>query len=338
VTHLVTGGAGFVGGHIAEALAARGDAVRIFDVADPEVTGERIEYVAGDIRDADAVAAAMDGVETVYHTVALVPVTKAGERFRAVNVGGTRTVIEAAAAADVERVVHLSSSSVYALDAMPITETTPTAPKGPYSRSKLAADRVVLEQDAVPATVIRPRTVVGPRRGGIFAILFDWIARGKRVYTVGPGDNRFQMVSPSDLARACLAAAAEPAAVGEVYNVGTDTFGTMRAAYTDLVEYAATGASVSALPRRTTKAALRLLDRLGLSPLTTFHYKTIDADFYFDITKARSDLDWVPTMSNADCMRRAYDWYRDNEAAMQRGEGHRKAPDEGLLRVLRRFS
>jgi nucleoside-diphosphate-sugar epimerase len=275
----------------------------------------------------------------VYHNVALVPVTKAGEKFREVNVGGTRTAVEAAATEGVDRFIHMGSSSVYALDRLPITEESLLRPKGPYSESKLKSDEIVLQANSLDATVIRPRTVVDKRRAGIFQILFDWVNQGKRVYLVGRGDNRFQMISGRDLANVALASARSENAVGKVYNIGTDKFGTMREAYEELISYANTGASVLGLPRIPTKFGMWVLDTLDLSPLTTFHYKTIDKDFYFDISKAKEDLDWEPQDSNADCMRRGYEWFvEEAQPSTEPGEGHRKAPDQGLLRVLRRLS
>lgn len=338
--NLVTGGSGFVGGHIVEQLIDRGEKVRVFDRHPPEVCAEEVEFVEGDIRNESDVSKAMDGVDVVYHNVALVPVTKAGEKFRKVNVGGTRTAVKTAAAKGVERFIHMGSSSVYALDKLPITEESLLRPKGPYSESKLKSDEIVLQADGLDTTVIRPRTVVDKRRAGIFQILFDWVNRGKRVYLVGHGDNRFQMISGRDLANVALAAARSDKAIGEIYNVGTDDFGTMREAYEELISYANTDASVLGLPRLPTKFGMWVLDTLDLSPLTTFHYKTIDKDFYFDISNAKQDLNWEPQDSNADCMRRGYEWYIENkdQPTSESKEGHRKSPDQGILRLLRRIS
>jgi nucleoside-diphosphate-sugar epimerase len=147
------------------------------------------------------------------------------------------------------------------------------------------------------------------------------------------------MISGRDLANVARTAARSEKAIGEIYNVGTDDFGTMREAYEELISYANTNASVSRLPRLPTKLGMWLLDVLDLSPLTTFHYKTIDKDFYFDISKAKNDLDWEPQDNNGDCMRRGYEWFvkRSQPPAKSR-EGHRKAPNQGILRVLRRLS
>ena len=337
--NLVTGGSGFVGGHIVEQLLDRGEKVRIFDQNPPEVGGDEVDFVEGDIRNRSDVETAMEDIHTVYHNIALVPVTKAGDRFQIVNVKGTRIAVEAAKLAGVDRFVHMGSSSVYALGELPLTEESELRPKGPYSESKLRADQIVLDTEGIDVTVIRPRTVVDKRRSGIFEILFDWIHHGKRVYLVGAGDNHFQMISGRDLAAAAIATTETDAAIGEVYNIGTEEFGTMREAYESLIEWANTDASVMGLPRLPAKFGMWMLDTLNMSPLTTFHYKTIDKDFYFDITKAKRDLDWEPKDSNADCMRRAYEWsISTEESSPEIAEGHRKAPEEGMLELLRKLS
>jgi nucleoside-diphosphate-sugar epimerase len=337
--NLVTGGSGFVGGHIVEQLLNRGENVRVFDKIPPEVGSDEVDFVEGDIRSESDVREAMDGVDIVYHNIALVPVTKAGEKFRKVNVGGTRTAVEVAVAEGVDRFIHMGSSSVYTLDNLPITEESLLRPKGQYSESKLKSDEIVLQADELDTTVIRPRTVVDKRRAGIFHILFDWVKHGKQIYLVGRGDNKFQMISGRDLANVALASAKSKEAVGEIYNVGTDEFGTMRQAYEELISYADTDASVLGLPRLPTKFGMWTLDTLDLSPLTTFHYKTIDKDFYFDISKAKNDLDWKPQDSNADCLQRGYEWFvEQDQLSIDSGEGHRKAPNQGLLKILRKLS
>jgi nucleoside-diphosphate-sugar epimerase len=337
--NLVTGGSGFLGGHIVEQLLNRGENVRIFDICPPEVGADKVEFVEGNIQNASDVRTAMKGVDVVYHNVALVPVTKAGEKFRKVNVEGTRKVVEAAATEGVDRFIHMGSSSVYALDSLPITENTILRPKGPYSESKLKSDEIVLQADNLDVTVIRPRTVVGKRRAGIFQILFEWISLGKRVYLVGPGDNKFQMISGRDAAKAAISAAKSQNAIGEIYNIGTDNYGTMREAYNDLIDHAETGSEITGLPRLPTKFGMWLLDKLDQSPLTTFHYKTIDKSFYFDISKAKKDLEWEPKDSNADCMVRGYEWFINSEVQNKNiSEGHRQSPDQGLLKLLQRLS
>jgi nucleoside-diphosphate-sugar epimerase len=343
-THLVTGGAGFVGSHIVEHLLDRGESVRIYDVADPDVPGteiaERATYVEGDVRDRARLDEAMVGVDYVHHTVALVPLTKAGSEFWSVNVDGTENVMAAALEHGVEGVSHVSSSAVYDLSTMPVTEETPRSPIGEYGESKLAGDRVVLEyaERGLPANVLRPRTVLDERRAGIYEILFDWIDRDSPVFMLGDGSNEFQLVSARDFAAASrLAVHAD--VTGEVFNVGNLQYNELGEDLDHVIDYAGSNSSVIYVPATPARLGLRLLDRLSLSPLAPWHYETVFRDYYFDVSKARSLLGWVPTDSNFEMFERAYDWHasHDVEQTAESGSVHRTAPRQKLLGLVRRL-
>lgn len=343
--HVVTGGSGFVGGHIVEHLVSRGEQVRVLDVAPPELgpkLDEQVDDRQTDVRDAQAVREGIQDADYVHHTVALVPLTKAGDTFWDVNVDGTRNVMQAALEADVEGVSHISSSAVYEIDEMPVTEDTPTDPIGRYGESKLAGDRIVLEyaeERDLPANVIRPRTVLDERRAGIYHILFDWVHHDERVFMLGDGTNEFQLISGRDLARASQAAARTDHR-GEVYNVGNLEYGTLDDDLTHLVEYADSSSPITYVPAAPARWSLRVLDKLRLSPLAPWHYETVDRDYYFDISKVQDHLDWTPEDSNADMFERAYDWFLENEVdeAAEQGSVHRTAPPQKALGVLRRLT
>jgi nucleoside-diphosphate-sugar epimerase len=343
--HLVTGGAGFVGSHTAEYLLDRGADVRIFDRAPPSVPGtdlaERVDYVRGDIRDAGAVREALDGVDYVHHNVALVPLTKAGREFWEVNVGGTETVMRLAGEAGVEGVTHVSSSAVYDISSMPVTEETPVNPIGQYGMSKLAADHAALRHAArgVPINVVRPRTVVDERRAGIYQILFDWIDRDARVFMLGDGTNLFQLLSARDMADASRRAA-EADVSGETFNVGNADYTTLGEDLAHVIDYADSESTVQWIPATPASLLLRAMDRLRISPLAPWHYETVHRPYYFDISKARDVLGWEPVDSNFDVFERAYDWYaaHDVEAAGDHGSAHRTAPKQQALRLLRMLS
>jgi nucleoside-diphosphate-sugar epimerase len=289
--HVVTGGSGFVGGPLVEHLVDRGEDVRVLDVADPDLdakTEQSIEYQEVDVRDPDSVRAGVAGADYVHHTVALVPLTKAGDTFWEVNVDGTEHVMQVALEEDVDGVTHVSSSAVHDLSSMPVTEDTPTDPIGCYGESKLAGDRVVLDyaKQGLPANVMRPRTVLDARRAGIYHILFDGVHHDERVFMLGDVTNEFQLISGQDLARACRLAA-ESRHVGEVYSVGNAEYGTLDDDFTHLVDYANGDSSITYVPAALVRWPLRVLDRIRLSPLAPWHYETVDKDYWFDITKTR---------------------------------------------------
>ena len=127
-----------------------------------------------------------------------------------------------------------------------------------YGHAKLAAEWACLAaaRDGLDVSIVRPRTILGHGRLGIFGILFDWIADGYDPIVLGDGTNRYQFVHSDDLAEACVRAAATEGP--DIFNVGTDRFGTMRETLADLCEHAGTGATVRSLPAGPASLGMRL--------------------------------------------------------------------------------
>jgi nucleoside-diphosphate-sugar epimerase len=341
MTHLITGGSGFLGNLIAQELLARGERVRIADVWEDPNRHKGIEFVQCDVRDADAVRRAMQGVDMVHHNAALVPLTKSGNAFREVNVEGSRIVAEEAARAKVGCFVHMSSSAIYGLPReMPIQLTTPPAPVEAYGRSKLAGElavREVSEKTSMRLIVIRPRTILGPGRLGIFQILFDWIRAGANAYVIGSGRIPFQFVHARDLMDAYMLAMKR----GEsgIYNVGTDRYGTLREALENMIRHAGSASRVRSLPEWLTIHTLQTLDYLRLSPLAPWHYLTYHKPFCFDVDHVLA-LGWKPRYSNDEMLRESYDDFligksqRDSSSAFS---PHRKRVKESLLWLMKKL-
>jgi len=272
-THLVTGGSGFLGNLIARRLLQRGENVKILDIWEDSSRPKEIEYIECDIRDAVAVGQAMQGIDVVHHNVALVPLTKAGGKFWEVNVTGSKVAAEQAAKAGVKAFIHMSSSALYGTPTKcPIDETTPLQPIEIYGRGKKAGEeavRGVLEKAGMPLIVIRPRTILGEGRLGIFQILFEWIKEGRNVYVIGSGNVGFQFVHAHDLMDFYMLAL--DANKSGVYNVGAPDFGTLREALENLVEVAGTKSRVKSLPQWLTINTLKFADLLHISPLAPWH-------------------------------------------------------------------
>jgi nucleoside-diphosphate-sugar epimerase len=341
---LVTGGNGYFGRHLVRRLAARGDTVRILDV---DITGTPdldvdldVQVVEGDIRDPDAVRRAVTGVDVVYHNVAQVPLTRDRRLLRTVNVDGTRTLLDACATAGTGKVVHTSSSAVFGIpETNPVRPETVPSPQEPYGHAKLAAEWACLRAAAggLDVTIVRPRTILGHGRLGIFSILFDWIADGKDPVVLGDGSNRYQFVHADDLASACLLAAerTRPAVV----NVGTDRFGTMAEAITNLCAHAGTGSQVRTLPARPAAVAMRASAALGLSPFAPYHWLMYSRSMWFDIDHVRAELGWAPRWSNDEMLAESYDWFcahRDDAATGS--SPHRRPARAGALTLFKHLS
>jgi len=338
--HLITGGSGFLGNLIARRLLAAGEQVRILDIWDDPARPKEIEFVHCDVRDAAGVDKAIAGIDIIHHNAALVPLTKSGKDFARVNIDGSRTVAEQAAGR-VRAFIHMSSSAVYGSPACPITLATPYRPIEIYGRAKLAGElavREVCEKHHTTLIVIRPRTILGLGRLGIFQILFEWIAAGHNVFVIGDGNIKFQFVHADDLIDAYMLALrlGKPG----IYNVGAAQFGTLREALENLVCHAHSNSRVRSLPAGLTIPALRGLDFVGLSPLAPWHYLTYHKPFYFDVNPLL-ELGWKPRYSNDDMFRESYDWFLANRriaGQSQGGSPHRRRVREGVLWLLKKIA
>jgi nucleoside-diphosphate-sugar epimerase len=335
---LVTGGSGHFGLLMVQELRRRGQDVRVLDLNDADDRPADVDVVLGDIRDPATVKRALDGVDVVYHNVAQVPLAKDPELFETVNVGGTKVLLDACAELGVRKVVHTSSSAIFGVPrANPVTETTPPSPAEAYGRAKLDAEQlchaaVASGQDV---SIIRPRTILGHGRLGIFTILFDFIEAGADVFVLGKGDNRYQFVHARDLADACIRAGARPGA--ETYNIGARDFGTMREALTALTAHAGTGSKVRSLPIGPTSLAMKLVSKAGLAPFAAYHWIMYSKSMWFDTTKAETELEWSSTASNTDMMIETYDWYVAHRRTLggEERSHHRKPVRAGVLGAAR---
>ena len=338
-THLVTGGSGFLGHLIARRLLAQGEKVRILDVWDAPDRPPEIEFAQCDILDRAGVARAMQGVGIVHHNVALVPLTKSGARFDRVNREGSRIAAEEAARAKVDAFIQMSSSAAFGKPESPVTNDSSLAPFEIYGRAKLAGERearAICERAGLPLIVIRPRTILGEGRLGIFQTLFEWMREGRKIYILGKGENRLQFVHAHDLMDFYMLALAaqKPGA----YNVGAPEFGTLRADLSALIAEIGSRSRVVGLPVAPAVFALRLLDVLGLSPLAPWHYETYHLPFYFDVAPLLA-LGWKPRYSNLQMMLESYRWFEQHRGEAQNGDSpHRKPLREGVLRLIKRLS
>jgi len=337
---LITGGSGYFGSLLRDRLLARCQPVRVLDISDANDRASGVEFVQADIRDRAAVQSAAAGCDVIYHCVAQVPLAKDRSLFESVNVYGTENILCAAQTAGVGKVIYISSSAVFgAPQQNPVTELTEPAPGEAYGRAKLEGENLCRQfaGRGVDVTIIRPRTIMGHGRLGIFQILFEWIREGYNVPVFGKGDNKYQFVHADDLAEACILAAGK--AGPSVYNCGAAQFGTMREVLENLCAHAGTGSQVRGVPMGPTVALMRLASSLGLSPLGPYHALMYGRSMYFDISKAKAELGWAPRFSNNEMFVQSYDWYLKNREQVMHAHGashHRSAVKQGVLSLVKR--
>ncbi len=296
--YLVTGGAGFIGSHLAGALVRQGDRVRVLDdlsggthenLAHLEVgaagSGAPVEFVRGSVADPVAVSRACEGVQGVFHHAALVSVPRSVERpeesFES-NVTGTFQVLEGARRAGVRRVVFASSSAIYGEDErIPKDESMPPCPASPYAGDKLSGETLLATWSrtyGLSTVALRYFNVYGPRQAddspysGVIAIFARRLLAGEPVTIHGDGEQTRDFVFIDDVVRANLLAMDAALEGSAVFNVGTGSSVAIRALHGEMARLAGCGAEPRFAPGRAgdvrhSRASIDLIRaRLGFEP------------------------------------------------------------------------
>ncbi|MBF0439596.1 MAG: NAD-dependent epimerase/dehydratase family protein [Magnetococcales bacterium] len=237
-TWLITGGCGFIGSHLADALIARGDGVRILDdlsTGKRENVSSRCEIIVGDVSQDGVVAAAMEGVDGCWHLAAIASVARSNEAWVAthrVNLTGTIQVLDAArrvGKGEAIPVVYASSAAVYGDNiAIPLNETSSTVPLTAYGADKLGSElhaRVAAQVHGLSSTGLRFFNVYGPRQdpfspySGVISIFAQKIMRKEPITLHGSGNQTRDFIYVGDVVRFLLKAMACGQGRAEVYNV-----------------------------------------------------------------------------------------------------------------------
>jgi UDP-glucose 4-epimerase len=298
---LVTGGAGFIGGHLVEDLVAAGKPVRVLDdfstgkAENLRAVLAKAEVIKGSITDPAAVATAVAGCDVVYHLAALPSVARSVEEplvSHEACATGTVQVLDAARRAGVRRVVYAASSSAYGDTPGDVrTEDDPLAPLSPYAAAKLAGEhycRCFTTVYSLETVRLRFFNIFGPRQdarspySGVIALFTAAMAAGKTPRIDGDGLQSRDFTYVANCVQALVKAADAPAAVGQVYNIGT-------------------GSSTNLLD------LVRQLNQLLGTNIVPQYGPPRPGDVRHslaDISRARRDLGYNPTISFAEGLRR----------------------------------
>jgi UDP-glucose 4-epimerase len=268
---LVTGGAGFIGSHLVDALVARGDEVVVLDDLSTgrrenlATAGASARLIVGSVDDLETVRAAVEGCALVYHEAAIASVQRTVEAptlTQRTNLAGTLNVLEAARRAGVRRVVFAGSAAVYGdTETMPLVESQTPRPMSPYAIEKLASEQYMGVWNALyglETVTLRYFNVFGPRQdpgspySGVISIFVDRLTSGRVPTIFGDGAQTRDFVFVEDVVRAnLLAGTAEAASVaGRVFNVARGEATDLNALYTMLAQVCGVSAPVVYAPAR----------------------------------------------------------------------------------------
>jgi dTDP-glucose 4,6-dehydratase len=317
--HIIFGGDGFVGRHLAPRLAAEGEEVVVADIARDKLPHYRqVRHVHCDVTDPASVAAVgLDADDMVYNLSAkmLSPIQVRPKRhdfFFPVNYRGTEHIIQAMDRAGARKLVHFTTDMIYGHTVTwPMTEEHPVAPLGEYGLSKLRTEELAAEwrQRGMSISLFRPRLIIGPGRLGILEKLFRLIDWHLPVPMIGSGKNPYQFISVFDCASAARAAwkAGVP---NEAYNLGSLNPPPVRKLLGDLIRHAGSKSLLIPTPGWAVKRTLDLLDLINMPIMDPEQYLIADENCVLDVSKAGRQLGWVPQYRDEDMLIAAYSEYR----------------------------
>ena len=329
--HVIFGGDGFVGRHLAPKLLADGEEVIVADIVKSDLGHYRqAAFVHCDVTDPAAVAAVgLQADDMVYNLSAkmLSPIqvrAKRHEFFWPVNYHGTEHIIRAMDRAGAGRLVHFTTDMIYGHTYVwPQTEEHPAAPLGEYGLSKLKTEELAAEwrKRGMKISLFRPRLIIGPGRLGILEKLFKLIDWNLPVPMIGSGGNPYQFISVFDCAEAARLAwkAGVP---DEAYNLGSLNPPPVRKLLGDLIAHAGSKSFLLPTPAWVVKRTLDLLDLLNMPIMDPEQYLIADEMCVLDVSKAERQLGWVPQYRDEDMLVAAYREYRAKK------DGHALAPSQ----------
>jgi nucleoside-diphosphate-sugar epimerase len=312
-SYLVTGGAGFIGSHLAEELARRGDRVR---VVDSFITGKRhnlahlskVELLEGDLADIDIARAAVDGMQYVLHQAAIPSVPRSVEdplTSNRANIDATLSLLVAARDAGVERVIYAGSSSAYGdTPTQPKQEDMPTRPLSPYALQKLVGEqymRMFTNLYGLETVTLRYFNVFGPRQdpsspySGVISIFTRALLENRSPTIDGDGEQTRDFTYIANVVDGVLRACSADVS-GMVLNVATGSRISLNELFRALRDL--TGRHVNP----------------GYGPARAGDVRDSQAD----ISRARQLLGYEPTVSFEEGLRRTVDWYRTHDGAVGR--------------------
>jgi nucleoside-diphosphate-sugar epimerase len=318
---LVTGATGFTGGHLARALAARGETVSALVRRDSPVASALaqagVTVVMGDLRDRQALAAASGGADVVYHIAAIYRQAGLGDEiYRAVNATAVNDVIEAAARGGARRVVHCSTVGVHGdVEHPPANEDAPLKPGDVYQVTKLEGEQRAREAGArlgIEVTIARPTGIYGPGDRRLLK-LFRGVAR-RRWVTLGDGEIYYHLTFIDDLVEGLRLCGTHPAAANRTYILAGGEVTTLNALVALVAEAAGVPVPTWHLPVwpfwMVGAVCEAICAPLGIEP-PIFRRRV---DFFtksraFDITRARTEIGFAPRVGLREGIRRALDWY-----------------------------
>lgn len=259
------------------------------------------------------------------------------------NVTGTKNLLKVAYQHKVKKLIFTSSNCLWGNPVgRPVKENDKPNPIELYGKSKLEAEKIIWKYHRKLNTIIfRSPTIIAAGRMGLLTMLYEFINENRKVYLVGNGNNRYQLIYALDYASA-IYKTLKSHNHSDIFNIGSDNVKTFNAVYQYVINNADSKSKIYNLPKNLTLLTLKLLYKLKLSPLGPYQYKMIAEDFEFDTTKIKKILHWSPTKTNEQMFLEAYKYFIKNKEKINKNHSslpaHRRGSKMGVIKLVKFLS
>lgn len=343
--YLITGGSGYVGSLVIEALLRDGHTCVNFDIGASSLSHPLYTHFKADVTDPDQIETVFKKsgpFDAVVHCAAqLLYTKKKHDYFLKTNVESTRLLAEACIRNKTKHLVYISSNCVYGKpQSFPVKENHPRNPFELYGQTKKDSEDILFSYaDRLHTVMLRAPTIVGEGRLGILSIVYDFIRENRRICLVGSGENRYQFVYGPDLAEACKKAALYEGTAA--MNVGSDKVPSLNELFQALIQKAKSKSKIWHFPAAIALPGMKLCYHLGISPLGPYQYNMIASSYSGDTETIKKQLGWAPTKTNAEMLIGGFEYYianYDNIHNSDKLSGHRKPGWGGVLNLIKLLS
>ena len=320
--YLITGGSGYLGSYLATKLVNKGHSVFNIDINQSD--NESIKNYYFNILNESELDNFFNknAIDVVVHNASAVPITK--DNFNNINIRSTKLILENFVKYKIKKLVYISTSAVYGTpNDFPITENSQRIPIEDYGRSKkISEDECLKKMSENNITIIRPRTIIGGNRMGIFSLLFDWIENNIPLPVLNNGENLYQFVDINDLTEAIYLSSKIDYS-GDL-NIGSSKFMTIRHLLTSLVLEVGSKSKLKNLDNSLLFNIAYLMQKMKIIPLQDYHFKMYGENVYFDTNKAEKILNWKSTTSNLTSLINSYKIFQDKNRTFNNSPHQKK--------------
>ena len=311
---LITGGSGYLGSLLVKKFTESNHRVFNLDIIKSNNTIAQNLYV--DLMNFNLLKDVFDNYkfDLIIHNAAKVPISTSSKSYFENNVIGTKNLLHLFEKHNIKKFVYISSSAVYGIpSSIPIRENDIRNPVEDYGLSKkLAEDECMKIFDKKNITILRPRTILGEDRLGIFSILFSWISMNSKVPVLNNGKNLYQFVDVRDFINAAYLSAFSN--YSGSLNIGSKDFTSMRVLLENLILRKKSKSIVTNIDNNFLIIAGKILSKIGIIPLKEYHFAAYGNDIYFDTSLAKKVLNWNSQYLNIDSLENSYDNFMINKS------------------------